>query len=71
MKYSKHDILIGRDPQNSFEENAKEMRYCNAKLNFITDVLRDEECWLFKSFTNHSAANETLLINQTFRIDCI
>ena len=26
-----------------FEENAKEMRYCSAKLDVISDVLRDGE----------------------------
>ena len=46
-----HD-KFGCDPQNSFEENAKEMRYCNTKLNVISDVLRDGEGGLSKSFTN-------------------
>ena len=40
------------DLQNSFEENAKDMRYCNAKLNVISDVLRDGVCGLSKTITN-------------------
>ena len=39
------------DLQNSFEENAKEMRYCNAKLNVISDVLRDGVGGLSKTIT--------------------
>ena len=35
-----HDTFLC-DLKNSFEENAKEMRYRNAKLNVISDVLRD------------------------------
>ena len=45
-------VTFGYDLQSSFEENAKEMRYCNAKLNVIADVLRDEEGGLNKSITN-------------------
>ena len=37
---------------NSFEENTKEMRYCNAKLNVISDVLRDGVGGLSKTITN-------------------
>ena len=40
------------DLQNIFKENAKEIRYCNTKLNVISDVLRDEEGWLSKTKTN-------------------
>ena len=40
------------DLQSSFEENAKEMRYCNAKLNVISDVLRDGVGGLSKTITN-------------------
>ena len=35
------DLSFGSDLQNRFEENAKEMRYCSAKLNVMSDVLRD------------------------------
>ena len=40
------------DLQNSFEENSKEMRYCNAKLNVISDVLRDGVGGLSETITN-------------------
>ena len=40
------------DLKNSFEENAKEMRYCNAKLNVISDVLRDGVGGLSKTITD-------------------
>ena len=39
------------DLQNSFEENTKEMRYCNAKLNVISDVLRNGVGRLSKTIT--------------------
>ena len=42
---------FGCDLQNKFEENAKEMRYCSAKLNVISDVLHDGEDGLRKSIT--------------------
>ena len=38
--------------QNSFKVNAKEMRYCHAKLNVISDALRDGVGGLSKNFTN-------------------
>ena len=40
------------DLKNSFEENAKEMRYCKAKLNVISDVLRDGVGGLSKTITH-------------------
>ena len=40
------------DLKNSFEENAKEMRYCNAKLNVISDLLHDRVGGLSKTITN-------------------
>ena len=43
---------FGCDLQNRFEENAKEMRYCSAKLNVISDVLRDGEGGVRKIITN-------------------
>ena len=58
-----HD-KFGCDLQNSFEENAKEMRYCNATINVISDVLRDRVGGLSKTLTD----NKTFLINQTLRI---
>ena len=46
-----HDEF-GCDLQNSFEENAKEMRHCNATINVISDVLRDRVGGLSKTLTN-------------------
>ena len=46
-----HD-KFGYDLQNSFEENTKEIRYCNATINVISDVLRDGEGGLSKTVTN-------------------
>ena len=43
---------FGCDLLNSFEENTKEMRYCNSELNIISDVLRDGEDGLSKTITN-------------------
>ena len=43
---------FGCDLQNRFEENAKEMRYCGAKLNVISDVLRHGEGRVRKIITN-------------------
>ena len=40
------------DLQKRFEENAKEMRYCNAKRNVISDVLRDWVGGLSKTISN-------------------
>ena len=40
------------DLQNSFEENAKEMQYCNAKLNVISDMLHDGVDGLSKTITD-------------------
>ena len=42
---------FGCDLQNRFEENAKEMRYCSAKLNVISDVIRDREVGLRTTIT--------------------
>ena len=55
-----HDTF-GRDLQNRFEKkkkkkkkkNVKEMRYCSAKLNVVSDVLRDGEGGLSKTITNY------------------
>ena len=43
FEFIKMHGMFGCDLQNNFEENAKGMRYCNAKLNVISDVLRDGE----------------------------
>ena len=58
-------VTFDCDLQHNFKENAKALRYCNAKLNVISEVLRDGECGLGKPSPN---ANKTLFINQTFRI---
>ena len=52
------------DLQYNLEENTKEILYCNAKLNVISDALRDGVGGL-------TGNTETLLINQTFKIDWI
>ena len=44
--------MFGCDLQNHFEENAKEMRYCSAKLNVISAVLRGGEGGVSKTNTN-------------------
>ena len=46
-----HDTF-GCDLQNRFEENAKEMRHCSAKLSVISDVLRDGEGGVSKKISN-------------------
>ena len=38
--------------KKGFEEKAKEMRYCSAMLNVISDVLRDGEGGVSKTITN-------------------
>ena len=53
-------FCCGLQNLSTFKENAKEMRCRNAKLNVISDVLRDgegglnksREGWLNKSITN-------------------
>ena len=50
--FIKTHVTFGCDLQNRFEEYAKEMRYCSAKLNVISDVLRDEEGGVSETITN-------------------
>ena len=51
-EFNKTHCRFGCDLQNRFEENAKEMRYCTAELNVISEGLRDEEGGLSKTITN-------------------
>ena len=39
--FIKTHVTFRCDLQNSFEENVKDMRYCNVKLNVISDAFRD------------------------------
>ena len=48
--FIKTHYTFGSDLQNSFKE--KEMRYCNAKLNVVSDVVCDAGCGLSKTITN-------------------